>query len=114
VRGAGVAGRQGHDAQRTGRGGTRVDHEPAAENGPRRRADSQRAACVRDAHPRAGPDDRHRRDGLQKGVHDGRRQGRRGQHGRRRQPQQTGFAVSPRSAVRLTGPSDDRPPTAIP
>lgn len=101
VRGARFAERQGHDCHRTGRRGTRVDHEPAAEAGPRRRADRQRAPDIRDAHARAGPDDRHWRDDLQKGVHD-RRQGRRGQHGCRGQPQQAVVVVSTRSAVRLT------------
>lgn len=100
VRGAGFAGRQGHDGHRAGRSRTRVDHEPAAEAGPRRRADGHCAPHVRDAHARAGSDDRHRRDDLQKGVHDWRKE-RRGQHGRRSQPQQAVVVVSPWSAVRL-------------
>jgi len=70
VRGARFAGGKGHYGHRTGRSGTRVDHEPATEVGPRRRADGHCAPYVRDAHARAGPDDRHRRDNLQKGVHD--------------------------------------------
>lgn len=72
MRGAGIAAGRGHVADRTGRGGARVDHDPAAEAGTRRAADGHRPAGVRDAQARAGTADRHGRPGVQERVQSGR------------------------------------------
>lgn len=94
VRGARLAGRSGRPTSVRPRGrGTCVDHQPAAEAGPRGGADGQRSEVVRDADPRAGPDDRHGRSDLQKGVHARRREGVHREHGRGDKSQQTVHGV---------------------